>query len=388
MSPLSEVGKGELTFDVNGTVLTLRALTPNEEIEVQRNARSILAEGDITDQVNMLEYLDRFRIGSIAYSLVQVGDLDFRNLETIETGATLPGGTRVKVKRHEALAELVGTWSRNMVVAVFRKFGELMTKVEKEVEDLIDFEPVDYDSEISRLEERLRELREEKARMSATEVDARTNLRNQVASSTTSFRAPAGALPAKEGTDIENQQRTPGESATVNVPSDIEREIEEGEENLEENLEEEPSEPAEPTPRVPVYARGDGRMPPPAPVPPSVPAEALEGAGRDEGLSEEELAQVSSFVDMSDPESAEKAAHAENLRILEMRRRRPPHMAAKQVAEAHLPPERPVLTDQTIAGKPVYKMPTQNLTDRGKVTPPARTPGKGNANPRFKPPTR
>jgi len=401
MAPLAEIGKGELTFEVNGTRISLRALTPDEEIAVQRYSRSSLAEGDLTDQTTALEYLDKFRNGSLGYSIVQIGNLDFRNVETIETGEKLANGTAIKVKRHEAIQGLVGNWSRNMTVAVFKKFGELMNQVEKEVEGLIEFESIDFDGEITRLEDRIRELKEEKARITLSDADPRTNLRQQVATSGKSFRRPeAGSTAAATTDSIQDQQNTIQEAGTVSVPSDIDREIA----SEEEESQEEPEEPsmdllgaqgaAPPVEnlRKSVLDRGTAggaiRMPPPSPSK-QAPEEFQESVDEDappEPTADPLSDVMSSMVDMGDSDSAEKAVEMETRRIMEMRAnaakmsRKPPHVAAKQAAQEI---ERPTAAG-TKDGVEVYKMPTQTLTDR---RPPetVQAPVRSNANPRFKP---
>jgi hypothetical protein len=406
MAPLALIGKGELTFEVNGTKISLRALTPEEEIQVQRFSRSVLGEGDLTDQSNALEYLDRFRIGSLGYSIVQVGDLDFRNVEFVETGEKLASGVAIKVKRHEAIQQLVSTWSRNMTVAVFKKFGELMNQVEKEVEGLIEFESVDFDGEIARLEERIRELKEDKARLTLSEADPRTNLRQQVAVSGKSFRRPeAGSTAAAAGsTDSpQEQQNTAQEAETVTVPSDIDRELSEDQEE-EEQAQEEPSmdllgaqEAAPPVEslRKSVLDRGAGRVASPLPLRPQSqtqeePQAALGEEDAPEPTADDPLSNVvSSMVDMGDPEASEKAVEAETRRIMEMRAnaaargvvRKPPHVAAKQAAQEV---EHPIAAG-TKDGMEVYRMPTQTLSDRKPPEQVQAQPARSNVNPRFKP---
>lgn len=410
MAPLASVGKGELDFDVLGTRIWLRGLTPDEEIDVQRSARaSIVDGGDLTDQVGALEYLDRFRKASLGYSIVQIGDLDFRNEEFIETGEVLQNGQKVKQRRHEVLQNLVGKWSRPMQVAVYTKFGELMDSIEKEAEGLIEVNPVDHDAEIARLEERIRELKDEKGRTAASNADSRTANRRQVAAvKKTRIRPTTTAAPAED-----DQRTTTLEAETVVIPSEVEREIEEesgseeepGEseeqqaarEKLYDDLErlaeietanEEESAPEPPAgPRKPVFARATGPVPPPPPGVPTAPTAS--------GTSEPTLPKgpASSFVDSNDPDAMEAAVLEENKRVMEMRQSRgriPPHLAAKTVEKEIAAQPKPVLSGMR-DGKEVYKMPEQVMTDRGKTpaapaSPPVVTnPPSKNVNPRFKP---
>ncbi len=71
LAPLSEIGKDEFTFHIEGADITVRPLLPHEEVSVQKFSASILdaaqqEEGATTDD-NMsraaaLDYFDRFRI--------------------------------------------------------------------------------------------------------------------------------------------------------------------------------------------------------------------------------------------------------------------------------------------------------------------------------------
>ena len=98
LAPLSKIGRDEMTFETGGMQLTLRPLLPMEEVAVQRYAASVLDkiqtdEGlNPTDQMSRaaaLDYFDRFRIEIIAYALIQIDDLDLREVKTIPTGETV-----------------------------------------------------------------------------------------------------------------------------------------------------------------------------------------------------------------------------------------------------------------------------------------------------------
>jgi hypothetical protein len=130
MAPLTELGKGEDTFEVNGLQITVRSLTPEEEIATQRYAKGALVEGDANDNISTMDYLDRFRSACLGYAIVQIGDVDFRDVLTVETGEKLSSGVTVKIKKYEAIIKVVETWSRPMAVAVFQRFTSLMDKIE------------------------------------------------------------------------------------------------------------------------------------------------------------------------------------------------------------------------------------------------------------------
>lgn len=410
MSPLSEIGKGELMFEVSGVAICLRALAPDEEIQVQRYARQAVADGDYSDQANALEYLDRFRMGALSYSIIQVGDLDFRKVEFVETGEKLPNGTAIKIRKHEAVLKLISNWSRNMINATFKKFSELANKVEIEVEGLIEFDEIDYDAEIARLEERLKEVRDAKNKHQLSTKDPRTDLRKQVAASGKTLASPV----SQEGRP---QQDAPvEESETLALPLDMEREVEEsyesdegdseesdepayedeGEpETSEEEIEEAPPVAAAPASvsnpqsRASVFDRAKGIVSPPSPAP-QPPSEVARPSKQPEPgppvVSFDEV--PDSLVDTSDPDEMNRAIEAENARLLQRRTRSAaPHLAARQVEETlnPLPAEKVVLAGKK-DGMEVYKMPTQTMSDRkgGPVSAASKAP-KPTTNPKFRP---
>ena len=110
-----------------------------------------------------------------------------------------------------------------MVNAVFKKFGELQNRVEKEVEGLIEFDEVDYEAEIARLEDRLRELKDAKNKSDLSTKDPRSDIRKKVAASNKTFATPNSVASETE------QYDTGTEYETVSVPSDLDREIEDDE---------------------------------------------------------------------------------------------------------------------------------------------------------------
>lgn len=364
MAPLSQIGKGELSFDIEGTAITLRALTPQEELHVQRYARAALAEGDAGDQTTIMEYLDRFRYMSLGYSIVQIGSLDFRKVETIETGEKLANGTAIKVKKHEALIDVISTWSRNMAVAVFRKFGELSYRVEMDVEKVITFDEVDYDTEITRLEERLADLKEQKSRHEFSLRDPRTEARDKVlnSGSTAKIQEPVTKpVPETFPKPVESA------SDTVEVP-EMPRQIVEEDDSPEDEDEAILPSPV-PVPVPEPKARRSVFTETPAPARPPVPEQ-----------TEDLLPNVSSsFGDVSNPD----VLAAEEARIRDMRRSRAPHVSAREAFQ-EIQKDSDVVETMSpqpsgkLGGVDVYRMPTQNLSDRKPG--PVRAPG-----PNFRP---
>lgn len=364
MAPLTELGKGEDSFEVDGLVITIRTLTPEEEISIQRYARGALTEGDANDQINALDYLDRFRAGCLGHAIVQIGGLDFRGVTTVETGEVLPSGVAVKVKKHEAIMQVIQTWSRPMTVAVFQRFTSLMERIETNVEKSLKFDDDHIEAEIARLDEKLSELKATKGKRDAGNNDPRK-----------ATIELAGDRPAKPRED-NHTEPTPvtWETARVNRTSDESPLSVEVAEGVSKALESDVS-------SVPVGAQPlveNSETPTPAPT--RRPLFGDRPAPREVPKMEDNdpLRDVtSSLVDISDPSVIE----AENRRVMAERAKRiPPHQSAREVAQA-------IEQTGTRDGVPVFKMPMETLT-RETAQPVGRTPPpvtRSNTNPNFRP---
>lgn len=158
-APIEEVGKGEVTFPINGVDITMRRILPEEEAEVHRYAVAFAKTSD-DNSGNGMEYIERFKLGVLSHSVVCVGATNLRDVEYVETGEVLGNGNAVKIRKVEALRKTFSKWSTTVRVAMFRKYSNLISEIEQKAEKVIQFDPTDVDSEIERLEERLDRLKE------------------------------------------------------------------------------------------------------------------------------------------------------------------------------------------------------------------------------------
>ena len=375
MAPLTQLGKGEDHFEVDGLTITVRTLSPGEEVAIQRYARGALTEGDANDQINALDYLDRFRLACLGYAIVQIGDLDFRDTSTVETGDTLPSGVAVKIKKHEAIMQVMGEWTRPMVVAVFNRFTSLTEKVETAIDKSIKFDDDHIDAEIARLEERLGELKATKVKKAAADSDPRED--TLAAASNKPLPSAANKTepgPTQVTWETARMNRTSEDAAlSVASPESIPKSV-----VVEEGVQEEraaavppTSSVASETPPAPTEApsAGPSRRPlfgerPPVRAPQT----------RELPASFDEV--ETSLVDTSD----QSVIAAETARLLALRAQRvPPHLAARDVAKA--------TQTGNIEGVPVFKMPVEHLTPEtvrtpGRMPPPVT---RSNVNPHFRP---
>ena len=162
-SKIAEIGKGEDTFDLNGTKITIRLLLPSEEVEVQKQSSfAYTEEGKESGENSTLattKYLETFKLGVLSYAIVRVNDLDLRNVEYIPTGEHLPNGKPVRITKIKAVKDLLLSFSRRAVDTIFQKYTDLSTKTDIESDNALDYTPLDISEEITRLEERLEELK-------------------------------------------------------------------------------------------------------------------------------------------------------------------------------------------------------------------------------------
>jgi len=377
MGPLSQLGKGEMTFDVGNLSLTLRTLTPSEELEIQRYARAALAEGEVTDQTSALDFLDRFRYMTLAHSLVQVGPLDFRGVEHVLTGETLPNGVAVKIPKPMAVLKIVSNWSREMSVAVMRKFEKLSNQVEAELEKVIVFEESELDAEIARLEEKLADLKDQKAKADLNEVDPRSEMRARVAASSATQLAPPKKSP--QPTDPGNQPKIlppphVEEAVFVAPVSDLPKQV----------LVEDSTE-VVPQPQQPPVASRRSVLGDRVPAQPIIPPEPKVEAKAQSQLPSDPLWDVqSSFEDASDPSVLEAAIRREQERVARPQAHAPigPHLSAR---DAYEEVQKTFEKDGSIDGVDVYRAPAQEVTPRTSQRP-IRPPAQGTINPKFRPP--
>ena len=406
LAPIEEIGKGEITFPVNGVDITLAILLPEVENLVQKFAAEPVAGPDGDDETSALDYLERFKVEIISHAIVQVGSQDLRGVEVIETGEELPNKKKVKLPRADALRSLVLKWSRGARTGVFRKYSELIGTVEKQAEKAIEFEPADLDAEIERLENVLERLRAEK-KARETPEDATLDFAAQV-----KLAAEADAESASD--------RQSGIAEQAIRKSRVGRGVEPTEDEPE-AMEDEAPEP-EPVPAGPRQSIIPQQAAPPQQqaAPPARPATPVKEATPPVPQEPVDLlAGVrESLVDPGDEEGMRDAVEAENARLMAMRqgrapqdgsvvtpgRRRPPHAGAAEAAAAlaeQAPDPEAILGAQEAQrvgerdGKEVFRLPTEELattaadrTQNPGEAPPINTATgrQGTSNPRFRPP--
>jgi len=394
---IETIGKGELAFPVAGVPVVLRIIPPDEETYVHKQAAKA-AQPDTDDtteedgtQHRAMSYINEVKLGIVCHAIIEIDGLDLRDSPFIETGEKLPNGTPIKIARAEAIRKIIKQreWSGTLLIMMFRKYGELLERVEREAEGAVIFEPSDRKAEIERLEKRLAQLKElEKAEKEKNEGTVGTEFAQQVRSIVEIERQDAQQKQASLDRLTARNAQIPMEEP------DDEPEPDEVDEQLLPPAARRPIIPQRATPPAPATA---ARPPmPPQPEP-----------DRDhEGTPQSPLPEDTSFLDMSDPETAKQIVEAENHRLLMARMgaapapepasesvlnmaqaaRRPPHMDALEASRSFLGDQS---SPSPAVGAPVLKAPAEELSrPRGASKAPPMTVNaavKGQLNPRFKP---
>jgi hypothetical protein len=177
-APVNQVGRGTIEADIGGTIVTLEALLPHEEVAVQKYAAAAMEENKDTMSANT-DYLDRFQTSLLAHAVAKIGDIHIKGSDHVETGEVLPNGVAVKIPRVDAVLRIATKWSRPIRQFLFNKYSELVERLDLESEQVIKYDLFDLAAEIQRTENRLADLQKRKADR-ASEQEAKHPFRQQV----------------------------------------------------------------------------------------------------------------------------------------------------------------------------------------------------------------
>ena len=351
---IGEIGKGEIDIEVDGVRVWMRSLTPEEDVEVQRYARG---DDEKIDEMDNITLIERFKRATIGYAVVQVGDLDLRGITSIPTGEVLPNGTPVRVPKHEAVRRIADGWSRQATTLLFQQYAELVKRVEEVANSKVKYDTAKINAEIERLESRLADLR----RMQVASINTSTTpVANSLLKAEEVLSQTAIHPPPKSNRTSEPMPAPDPAPASIPVPE---------------------PEPVTPPPRqriVPDVAPPVQRTQPQA-TPPQVPP----------GASPIPADVRSSVGDFSADDVA-----AEEARIYEARARRnhrpdvaaevvntpppvtvphnrtPPHLSARATHESVVSGSLDAATEvEPVGGVDTYRLPSVNVTDRGRGGP-------------------
>lgn len=339
---IGQIGKGEVDVVVDGVRVWMRVLQPEEDIEVQKYAR-----GDAEGGIENLLLVERYKRATIAYAVVQVGDVDLRGVATIPTGEVLDNGTPVRVPKHVAVRRIVDGWTRQATTLLFHRYAELVKRIEDEANAKVSFDKSNVDAEIERIESRLVELRKIKAG-TAPPSGITTEIIRKV------DEEARGIAVMPPGRDSDARPSALSEPTPTPEPTPAPR-------------------PAETRTRV-----GPAAAPPPprpAPTPEPDPVDTLPNVMHSFGDATEEsvAAEAARIMAARAKASAARTEVSDAPSPVPVRAGRvPPHMAAARTAAEVAPPD-PLASAEVVdpvGDVPAYRMPSVNVTDRGRGSPP------------------
>lgn len=173
LKEIANLGKEEETFEIRGQEITLKTLTPTEKEKAERRCQPILSEAQEKDDfVLMQRWLNRLKIEMLSYSIIEIGDVNFRGIDEIETDRVDPDtGEAIKLEKHIYLRQFLENWNEEAVNITFKKFRELTERTERELNDEVEFEEEDLDVKIEKKKEELRELEREKREKEDSELE-------------------------------------------------------------------------------------------------------------------------------------------------------------------------------------------------------------------------
>ena len=351
LAPLAEVGKDEREFLVEGHKITVRPLLPHEEVSVQRFAVDSLedVEKAETDEdaamtrADALDYFDRFRIEVIAHSMVEINGTDLRVVDFIPTGEVTSTGVEVKVPRYEAMRKIIrDSWSRTMITTAFTQYGELIETLSRKADDVAELSETDLAAEIDRVKHRLRDLRGSmENRAKGDSGIPKEQIDKFVGVGQNQEELSARMVDNADRVARDAQPLTAEEIAAAQQPT-----------------------PQQPTPQqLPPQQSPPQQSPPQRPPPQQPPPVTFEEAR-------------SSFEDGEDPE----VLAAEQHRIMAARRK------VQESQREHLSQGSVPQQTTAIEGVETYRMPTEELSPRGKRTskaPQLDPTSQGERNPKF-----
>lgn len=131
---LVKIGHSEREVKIGDFSIVLRTLTPIEESEIQRISTGL---DNKEDEVTTLEFVDLFRLTSLAYSIVEINGVNLRGQEFVETDELLPNGVKVKKKKTEVMTDILYKLSRTMLGVLFEGYVALNKQAEEEARKII-----------------------------------------------------------------------------------------------------------------------------------------------------------------------------------------------------------------------------------------------------------
>jgi hypothetical protein len=158
MNKITNAGYQEKIVSLGENSITIKTLTPKEESELQKIISDLSRQEDVTT----LEFVDEVRKETLSRAIIQINNIDLRNIDKVETGEILENGIPVSIPRQEAVAIMIEDLPRILLGKVFEEMSKLTEEVEEKTNNLLKPDSVNVDVEIDSLEKRIHQLKMQK----------------------------------------------------------------------------------------------------------------------------------------------------------------------------------------------------------------------------------
>jgi hypothetical protein len=148
--------KIETKFSIEDVEIVIETLGDRDETDILSECYSIVDKKN-SDASSPQEFMYWMKVNTLSRSIKRINGIDLSN-KYIVLDELDDDGNEIKVAKHKVVSDLISTWPRVYISRAFAKYGELIAKIEIDAEKSIVADVIDFDSEISRLKERIEEL--------------------------------------------------------------------------------------------------------------------------------------------------------------------------------------------------------------------------------------
>jgi len=220
-APVEKLGNEEIEVPVAGTTITLRALLPEEESLIQKEAASTeFGYSDLSDINDAIDFIEKFKVAVLSHAIIAIGPQSLRGVDFIETSEVLDNGKRVKIPVHMAVRKLVQKWAGPVRTQLFKHYSDFLLKMELKAEQAVHYEPMNLDLELEAAKAKVTRLESEIEKRKSNE-----RIRGAVRTQIHSIAEHDHTAPSSLETDSEPE---PKESEVIDIdntpPSKIETE--------------------------------------------------------------------------------------------------------------------------------------------------------------------
>jgi hypothetical protein len=183
LDKIKNLGHNKETFDIEGTKITLRTVTPKErEYAKERCDPHFQRAKEENDVVHIQKWMEKMKVEVLSYSIIRIGEIDLEGIDYIKTDEVdEESGKKIKKKKHIYLREFLEDWNDELINICFKKFRQITEEMEENLNNQVEFPEDDIDTRIEKKKQELEELRTKKKQMEQEkENDISENLSSDI----------------------------------------------------------------------------------------------------------------------------------------------------------------------------------------------------------------